>query len=269
MICVPLLPLRIPEANAPESQGWYVQSGSIGGEKVRIWTRKYATKIANPAVPVVMVHGMAAGLAYYVTNFGPLSKDRDVYALDWPGFARSSRPKFTTTDDSAEHEFIEALECWRHSVGLERFILLGHSFGGYLSASYALRHPDRVAHLMLVDPWGFPERPENFTPRRTFPWWLRGLFHVFKNFNPLASLRLSGPFGVRAIKRMRPDLVAKYSSAFDVSTSYEMSTLLHSSRLINNAYFVRNPLTASYWFQNTCSIATLIRQREKRHFIHS
>ncbi len=161
-----------------------------------------------------MVHGMAAGLAFYAKNFAPLSRDRDVFALDWPGFARSSRPNF---DDglNAEKQFVDSLEQWRKNVGVDKFILLGHSFGGYLAASYALTYPEKVDKLLLVDPWGMPERPENYESGRRFPWWARTLYSVFKHFNPLASLRLSGPWGKDAIKRLRPDLIAKYSSAFE------------------------------------------------------
>jgi proline iminopeptidase len=35
--------------------------------------------------------------------------------------------------------------------GLEKMELLGHSWGGYLVMAYAARHPDRIAHLMIVD----------------------------------------------------------------------------------------------------------------------
>ena len=74
-------------------------------------------------------------------------------------------------------------------VGLEKMNLLGHSFGGYLSAAYALRHPDRVHHLILVDAWGFLERPPDFETKRRIPWYFKALFHIFKHFNPLAVVR--------------------------------------------------------------------------------
>jgi len=50
-------------------------------------------------------------------------------------------------------------------MGLEKIVLLGHSFGGYLSSAYAMKFPDRVEHLILADPWGFPERPDDLAQK--------------------------------------------------------------------------------------------------------
>lgn len=52
--------------------------------------------------------------------------------------------------------FVDSLEEWRKAVGVERMHLLGHSWGGYLSTHYAAKHPERVASLILLSPWGVP-----------------------------------------------------------------------------------------------------------------
>lgn len=53
----------------------------------------------------------------------------------------------------------------------------------------------RVKHLILVEPWGFPECPEAGEQDGTFPVWIKALGAVLSPFNPLAGLRLAGPLG--------------------------------------------------------------------------
>ncbi len=87
-------------------------------------------------------------------NLDELSKHHTVYAIDLPGFGRSSRVAFTgKTPVEAEKYFVDAIEEWRKSMQIEsKFCLLGHSFGGYLAASYSLTHSDKISHLILADP---------------------------------------------------------------------------------------------------------------------
>ena len=59
------------------------------------------------------------------------------------GFARSSRCQLSSDPNKCEDQMISLLEGWRQKVGLSRMNLLGHSFGGYICASYALKHPQR------------------------------------------------------------------------------------------------------------------------------
>ncbi|XP_078617494.1 1-acylglycerol-3-phosphate O-acyltransferase ABHD5-like [Branchiostoma floridae x Branchiostoma japonicum] len=107
-----------------------------------------------------MVHGFAAAAGLFFLNFDALAENRSVYAFDVLGFGRSSRHEFSTEPDVVEEEFVDSIEEWRKAVELEEFILLGYSFGGFLAASYAIKHPDRVKHLILAEPWGFPEKTE-------------------------------------------------------------------------------------------------------------
>lgn len=54
----------------------------------------------------------------------------------------------------AENFFLDALSAWHKELNLGKVVLMGHSLGGYLAATYALRHPEDVEHLILVCPAG-------------------------------------------------------------------------------------------------------------------
>lgn len=67
--------------------------------------------------------------------------------------------------------------------------------GGFLAASYAIKFPERVKHLVLADPWGFPVPEMNPKKRIEIPLWAQTLAKLLRPFNPLASLRAAGPLG--------------------------------------------------------------------------
>lgn len=162
--------------------------------------------------PLVLIHGFAAGIGIWILNLDWLAQrlDRKIYALDLIGFARSTRAPFDMKGD-LEGQFVDSIEKWRLKMGIDKFILLGHSFGGYLSASYALRHPENVSHVILADPWGIQDRqasPNRNTYR--FPIWVRVANAIFQSFNPLAVLRATGPYGPSLVHKFRADLKEKF-----------------------------------------------------------
>ncbi|KAB7505516.1 1-acylglycerol-3-phosphate O-acyltransferase ABHD5 [Armadillidium nasatum] len=232
-------------------RGQYVNIGkAVGSKDNEIWT-----VIANEEsekTPLVMIHGFGSGSALWCLNFDSLATYRPVYAFDIIGknrfftsnlngivliclnkhkkvqdhylvigFGRSSRPTFNSEALEAEGEFINSIEAWRSSLNLEKFILLGHSFGGFLAASYAIKHPDRISHLILADPWGFPERPLDVAERYNLPLWVKAVGAIVQPFNPLFLLRTAGPLGYsswflnilgpKIVQKVRPDLIRKFS----------------------------------------------------------
>ncbi|CAK7262441.1 hypothetical protein SEPCBS57363_000028 [Sporothrix epigloea] len=117
---------------------------------------------------LVMLHGYGAGLGFFYRNFEPLSRRKgwQLYALDMLGMGNSSRPPFKVRakdpqDKIAEAEswFVDSLEEWRKIRKIERFTLMGHSLGGYLAVSYALKYPGHLNKLILASPVGVPEDP--------------------------------------------------------------------------------------------------------------
>ncbi|EDN10205.1 abhydrolase domain-containing protein [Histoplasma capsulatum] len=117
---------------------------------------------------LVILHGYGAGLGFFYKNFDALSRAKGwhLYALDMLGMGRSTRPPFKIHSkerqkaiSEAEDWFIDALEEWRIKRRLDKFTLLGHSLGGYIAVSYALKYPGRLNKLILASPVGIPEDP--------------------------------------------------------------------------------------------------------------
>ncbi|RKP31023.1 alpha/beta-hydrolase [Metschnikowia bicuspidata] len=144
-------------------------------ENVEKHDPKRALTTTNTVKDIVLVHGYAASLALFLENFDDLSSVPGVrlHAIDLPGFGLSSRPKYpnfsgATKQDIYDNEdwFIDLLEKWRKKRGIERFALIGHSFGGYLSCAYTLKYNQNlidaatgrsqrmIEKLVLVSPVG-------------------------------------------------------------------------------------------------------------------
>ncbi|KAJ3336834.1 hypothetical protein HDU93_002074 [Gonapodya sp. JEL0774] len=150
---------------------------------------------------LVIAHGYGAALGFFYRNYYGLSllNNTKIMAFDWLGMGNSSRPPFPKHNDpeKAEKWFVDSLEAWRQASGIEKMVLCGHSLGGYLSAAYAMRFPERVSKLILVSPVGVPHLPSDFK----LPGWVSTLWSW--NFTPQGIIRMVGPWG--------PDLVQRYT----------------------------------------------------------
>ncbi|XP_014385445.1 PREDICTED: abhydrolase domain-containing protein 4 isoform X4 [Myotis brandtii] len=79
----------------------------------------------------------------------------------------------------------------------------------------------RVKHLILVDPWGFPLRPTDPSEIRAPPTWVKAVASVLGRSNPLAVLRIAGPWGPGLVQRFRPDFKRKFADFFEDDTISE------------------------------------------------
>lgn len=205
-----------------ESRIWKFVKSHYEGKYVpvekdeKIWTLKFNPNATK--APLVMIHGFGGGAGLWAMNIDALAKHRTVYAIDVLGFGRSSRPQLSGDPQEAEEQFVKSIEQWRQEIGLEKFVLLGHSFGGFLASSYALKHPSRVQHLILADSWGYSEKPEKL--QYNIPTWVKIVATLIRPFNPLAGLRAAGPWGPSLVQKFRPDLQGKFAGLLEDDTIF-------------------------------------------------
>ena len=99
----------------------------------------------NTKPTIVCVHGYWSSNLTYSKILKPLSKDFNVYCIDWLGMGQSSRPEFELTDpEEILNFFTESLNDWSKNLGINDFTLVGHSFGGYCAGHFALKYPNKV-----------------------------------------------------------------------------------------------------------------------------
>jgi pimeloyl-ACP methyl ester carboxylesterase len=105
---------------------------------------------------LVLLHGFASHTYTWREVMDPLAADHQVVAFDRPAFGLTERPMRPDWPDGQNPygaEFQSDLTVGLMSeLGIDQAVLVGNSAGGSIATLTALRHPDRVAALILVDP---------------------------------------------------------------------------------------------------------------------
>jgi proline iminopeptidase len=110
--------------------------------------RVYVEQCGNPdGIPVIVFHGGPGGGCSPAMRryFDP--RVFRVVLFDQRGCGRS-RPHASVTANTTWH-LVQDVEAIRTTLGIDRFIGFGGSWGATLALIYAITHPDRVAHLVL------------------------------------------------------------------------------------------------------------------------
>ena len=113
-----------------------------------------AASEAMPDAPaILLLHGTGASLHTWDGWAGPLSAQWRVVRLDLPGFGLTGPHP---SGDYSPAATVDFLERFVNAAGLGRFAIAGNSLGGLVAWRFALRHPDRVTALILIDSAGYP-----------------------------------------------------------------------------------------------------------------
>lgn len=128
----------------------------------------HVSRLGNGAPPVVLEAGIAASSINWRPLQAQLAGLTETYAYDRAGFGWSVGDNRTCT----LAQITEDLHALLHAIPVPApYILVGHSFAGYITRAYANRYPDELAGVVLLDPLT-PE--EWIAPTPAQRWSLRG-----------------------------------------------------------------------------------------------
>jgi pimeloyl-ACP methyl ester carboxylesterase len=104
-------------------------------------------------MPVVLLHGTSASLHTWDGWVDVLAPARRVVRVDLPGFGLTGP---APDGDYRIERYVEFVIALLDTLGIERCVLAGNSFGGWIAWETALAQPGRVGVLILVDSAGYP-----------------------------------------------------------------------------------------------------------------
>jgi len=99
--------------------------------------------------PVVLIHGNPGSCQDWSRLYVPIATRYRAVAFDRPGHGHSERPNHRPITVEVQAEMLRATLT---QLGLERPIVVGHSWGGSLALVYALQFPDEISGVVLLAP---------------------------------------------------------------------------------------------------------------------
>ena len=112
---------------------------------------------------IVLLHGFADNKDVWLDVAKQLTPHFHLVIPDLPGWGESSRDMRANYDIDAQ---ATRLQAFVQALGLDRFLLAGHSMGGAIAGVYAAEHPGHVSGLALLDSFGLKFK-ENAFARET------------------------------------------------------------------------------------------------------
>jgi pimeloyl-ACP methyl ester carboxylesterase len=176
-------------------------------------------------LPIVLVHGASGNLQDLRLALGDrLAANRRVILVDRPGHGWSDRPGGVADASPARQAALIAQALGR--IGVERFVLLGHSLGGAVASALALAFPARVAGLVLLAPV-------------THPWegglaWYNAILST-PVIGPLFAHTVAVPLGIFLLDGGVASVFAPQAAPADYVRGAAIRLLLRPAQFVANA----------------------------------
>jgi pimeloyl-ACP methyl ester carboxylesterase len=138
---------------------WPQPREELDVETATATTRVHAYRPHPGGEPVVLLTGAGGNAAAWFPHVTALAEAGPVYGIDMPGDANPSVPRALMTPPASCAAWLDGL---LSKLSDRPAHLVGFSYGGWVALNQALRAPDRVASITLLDPAGLTKPDARF-----------------------------------------------------------------------------------------------------------
>jgi haloalkane dehalogenase len=136
---------------------------------------------------VLLVHGWPTSSFLFRNVMPTLAEHNRVIAIDLPGFGASDKP----VESRYDFDFFEsAIDAFLAAVGVDRVAVVGHDLGGPVVVHWAMRRPERVTRIGLLNTLLYPEFSDAVTE------------FVTELMTPEGAARFTSPGGLAEMLRL-------------------------------------------------------------------
>lgn len=121
----------------------------------------YRDRGPRDAQALLLIHGSNASLFTWEPWAKRLDTDFRVVSVDLPGHGLTGA---VPDHDYSQEGMVKFVLEFADKIGLKTFTIAGNSMGGGVAARFAEEHPNRLAHLILVDAGGMPVKQGDRIP---------------------------------------------------------------------------------------------------------
>ena len=198
----------------------------------------------NDTIPVILIHGTGASLHTWEGWVRELKPEHRVIRLDLPAYGLTGP---NPTGDYSQDFYTEFINHFMTELRIKKCILGGNSLGGAITWVYALKYPEKVKKMILVDAGGYPMQsksvPIAFQIAR-----IPVIKNLFKYVTPRSIVEKSVMNVYAQKEKVTPELIDRY---------FELSLRTGNREAFLNR-INQNILTDNYLKIKTLQMPTLI-----------
>jgi pimeloyl-ACP methyl ester carboxylesterase len=198
---------------------------------------------AGRGEPIILIHPLGAELVVWEPVIELLGAERDVIALDMPGFGAS--PPLPDDVAPTPQALAAGIGSFMDGLGMERAHMVGNSLGGWVALELAkTRRALSVTGLGSAGFWGRPLGDRGGPDLRTLAHLLSPILSAFARTHRGRRLLLRGTVGHP--ERVPPAAAARLVRAYTRARSYESANSAMRAAVFDGGDQIRVPVTLAW-----------------------